>query len=79
MATIFTQADLDALDMAIATGARKVKYADKEVEYGAMSEVIKARRFVAGKLGLLKPSFATAEFNKGIGHPSYPIDPLFFY
>jgi hypothetical protein len=39
-----TQADIDAIDRAIATGERKVRFADgREVEYRAISDLIAAR------------------------------------
>ena len=41
----WTQADVDALKAAIATGAKKVKYTDREVEFqdtGAMMRALSA-------------------------------------
>lgn len=39
-----TQGDIDAIDRAIATGERKVRFADgREVEYRAISDLIAAR------------------------------------
>ena len=35
----YTQADVDALKAAIATGARRVRYADKDVEYRSLEEM----------------------------------------
>ena len=40
----FTQSDLDALNDAIALGALKVKYADREVTYRSLSEMRDIRR-----------------------------------
>lgn len=46
----FTLSDLDALDKAIKSSRRKVKYADKEVEYRSMAEVFEARAFIVAEL-----------------------------
>jgi hypothetical protein len=47
----FTQAQLDALDEAIASGTLRVKYADKEVTYRSLAEMMQLRDFMARKLG----------------------------
>lgn len=46
----FVLADLDKLDNAIKTGRRRVKYADKEVEYRSMDEMMAARTFIVSEL-----------------------------
>ena len=46
----WTQTDLDDLDAAIALGALKVKYADKEVTYRSLSEMRELRREMARQL-----------------------------
>lgn len=46
----FILADLDKLDNAIKTGRRRVKYADKEVEYRSMDEMMAARTFIVSEL-----------------------------
>lgn len=51
MTTPYTQATLDALDEAIASGHLRVKYADKEVQYRSMDELLRARAHVAKQLG----------------------------
>lgn len=44
MATTYTQADLDALDQAIATGAQTVAYADgKRVTYRSLADMYATR------------------------------------
>lgn len=50
MAT-FTQADLVAIDKAIANSAKKVKFEDREVEYRSMEEMLQARKVIARSLG----------------------------
>jgi hypothetical protein len=39
----FTQADLTAIENAIASGALRVKFSDREVEYRSMNDLCKAR------------------------------------
>ncbi|SNT28860.1 hypothetical protein SAMN06265795_12234 [Noviherbaspirillum humi] len=46
----FSVQDLQNLDNAIKTGRRRVKYADKEVEYRSMAEMMEARSFIQGEL-----------------------------
>lgn len=38
-----TQADIDAIDRAIATGERSVRLGDKMVEYRSIDELVKAK------------------------------------
>ena len=35
----YSQADIDALEMAIASGAKKVKFSDRETEYRDLAEM----------------------------------------
>ncbi len=39
----FTQADIDALDRAIKSGALRVEYADKVVWYRSLDEILRLR------------------------------------
>ena len=41
--SVWTQADLDALDKAIATGTKSVKYTDKEIVYRTLAEMLQLR------------------------------------
>lgn len=50
MAASWTQADVTALEEAIALGATKVKYADKEVQYRSLAEMMALRRRMAAEL-----------------------------
>jgi hypothetical protein len=43
----WTQADLDALDAAIKSGTRQVRFADREVTYMSMDDLLKARSLAA--------------------------------
>jgi hypothetical protein len=46
----FTQADLGAIEQAIASGYLKVKYEDKEVTYQSMEQMLKARAMIMSSL-----------------------------
>jgi hypothetical protein len=48
----FTLEQLTSLEAAIADGALKVKYSDKEVEYRSLDEMLKIRDMMRGDLGL---------------------------
>lgn len=43
----FTQSQLDALDAAIAEGVLVVKYADKEVTYRSLNDMLRIRELMA--------------------------------
>lgn len=45
-----TQADLDALDRAIASSQLEVQYADRRVKFRSMDELLKARAHVAAQI-----------------------------
>lgn len=63
---IFTQEDHDALLKAIGQGAKRVKYADKEVEYKSNSEMLEALRIIKADLGLDRGGRANGVFDKGL-------------
>ncbi len=46
----YTQADLDRLDQAIASGTLTLKLNGKEITYRSMSELMQARAFVASEI-----------------------------
>lgn len=46
----FTQDRLDCLEAAIAEGALKVKYSDKEIEYRSLNEMLKIRDIMKKEL-----------------------------
>lgn len=52
----FTQTQLDALEEAIASGAKRVKYGDKEVEYPSLNEMMRLRDMMRRALGLTSSS-----------------------
>ncbi|MCG5241876.1 phage head-tail joining protein [Azospirillum doebereinerae] len=47
----YTQTQLDALDAAIASGALRVTYDGKTVEYRSTADLIRARALVLAELG----------------------------
>ncbi len=46
----FTQDDLDAINRAIATGAKKVRFQTHEVEYASIDDMLRARDIIRGDL-----------------------------
>lgn len=42
---------LNALEQAIATGANRIKYSDKEITYNSLDDMIRARDFLLKQLG----------------------------
>ena len=65
----FTQAQLDALDAAIASATLRVTYDGKTVEYRSMDDLIRARAVVAGALqreaGQAPDRSSYASFSRG--------------
>lgn len=70
---VFTQEQYDALTAAIATGSKRVKYSDKEVEYRSLSEMLALLGAMAVDLGITAtPSNSgrrVADYNSSI-YPS---------
>lgn len=46
----WTQTDLDAINAAIATGARRVRFQTHEVEYQSVGELLRARDAIAAEI-----------------------------
>lgn len=61
----YTQAQLDALEAAIAEGALTVKYQDKQVTYRSLDEMMRIRNLIRDSLGL------TAGGTGGIVYPKF--------
>jgi hypothetical protein len=58
---------LAALEEAMASGARKVKYRDHEVEYNSFDDMVRARNFLLKKMGRdTNPTRRTPCFSKGL-------------
>lgn len=49
-----TMDDYEKLEKAIASGARRVKFGDQEIEYRSPEEMLKALRFMEKRLGINK-------------------------
>jgi hypothetical protein len=65
----WTQAQLDALNKAIAAGSDKVKYADREVTYRSLSDMLKLRAAMMDELnlpGTTRNAFKKFSYSKGI-------------
>jgi len=64
---MWTTDNLTALNEAIAQGARRVKYGDKEVEYMTLNEMLKAKSVIEKALGIGKVKTRKfASFTKGL-------------
>lgn len=64
----FTTDQYNTLISAIAQGATRVKYADKEVEYASLDQMLRLKRIMEVELGIRKGGIATkyAQFTKGL-------------
>ena len=64
----YTQEQLDDLNEAIATGARKVVYNDRTVEFRSLKEMLQLREIIKRCLGISKKSGGGVlpEASKGI-------------
>lgn len=62
----FTLAQLEALESALAQGAKSVQYGDKKVEYATIAEMKALRAQMRRELGLITGSQASfPTFSKG--------------
>jgi hypothetical protein len=63
----FTESDLTKLEDAIKSGVKRVKFADREVEYQDLAAMLKARDLLRRELGLTsaKSGRQYASFAKG--------------
>lgn len=62
----WTQTDLDAIERAIATGARRVRFQTHEVEYQSISEMLKARDVIKTEINAtFRPGVSFAEYEGG--------------
>lgn len=55
MATSWTTHDLTAIETAIASGARTVKFADQEITYDSVSDLFRVRLAIQQALGISPP------------------------
>lgn len=74
----FTQEDIDELKKAIASGALKVEYADKKIEYKSNTQMFEALRLMEKEVnGGTQSGRAIASFSKGLNSEANH-DYLFF-
>lgn len=65
MATV-NQADIDALELAIRSGAKKVKYRDRETEYRDLSEMKQILADMKAEMtGSKRPSSFFSSYGRG--------------
>jgi len=65
--TDWTQADLTAINAAIANGVTEVRYADRTVKYRSLDELAKVKAMMQRELGLAtRPNRVLASFDKGL-------------
>lgn len=62
----FTQGDLDAVRAAIASGATRVKYKDREVQYQTLDDLIKIKGLIERELGASSRSYRYPAYSKGV-------------
>jgi hypothetical protein len=61
----WTQADLDALEQAIATGATRVSYDGKSIDYGSLDRMLRVRDLIRRELGVDRgPRTTLARFTR---------------
>ena len=74
---IYTQLQYDTLCAAIAQGALEVKYADKQVTYRSLDDMIRIKSLMEADLGLSSSGSSRAiksTFRSGLNAPSQVID-----
>ena len=73
----YTTDQYETLVQAIAQGATRVKYADKEVQYNSLTDMLRLKRLMEIDLGLISgaPTTKYAKFSKGLnGHNNFPCE-----
>ncbi len=62
----WTQSDLDRIEKAIASGARRVRFQTHEVEYQSIGDMLKARDIIKAELDAeARPGVSFAEYQGG--------------
>lgn len=63
----YTQADLDAMDRAIASGTSEVRMGDRMHKYRTLEEMMRARKFIAANLVTKRQiNRVYTSFNRGL-------------
>ncbi len=66
MQVAWTQQDLDAVKSAIASGATRVKYADREVQYQSLTDLLRIKAVIEAEMGKTKVLRHYPSFDKGV-------------
>ena len=61
----FSQAQLDALDAAIASGTLRVSYDGKEITYRSMDELMRVRSLAVNNLGTARQTHSNPSYGRG--------------
>ena len=67
----FSQADIDSIDIALATGDLSVRFPDgRQIEYRSVDDLIKAKRAIEAQINAastsrLSPRYQQADFSDG--------------
>lgn len=75
----FTQTQLDALEISIATGSLSCEFDGKRVQYRSLDEMMRIRETIRGALGLTggRSRFSLAAFTKDSSLPTRStVDPF---
>lgn len=67
----WTQAQLTALETAIASGARSIAYEGKTITYGSLDEMMRIRNMIMISLGLIAPPSSTVLIGHSRGYPGF--------
>lgn len=71
----FSQAQLDAIEDAIASGSMSVSYEGKSVTYRSLDDMLRVRAIIRSALGLTNPPATIfVEHNRGYSGDSYGDD-----
>ncbi len=63
----WTQADLDKIEKAIASGVRRVRFQTREAEYQSVGDMLKARDVIKAELDVeARPGVTFAEYQGGV-------------
>lgn len=64
----FTQSQLDAIERAIVSGSRRVKFEDREVEFKSTTELLRIRDLIQRELGITSDAGRTtrAQYDKDL-------------
>lgn len=71
----FSQAQLDAIEEAIAAGSTSVSYEGKSVAYRSLDDMLRIRAIIRNALGLsVQPATVFVQHSRGYGEQVTPTD-----